>query len=231
MTLVEIVVVAGVVSVVSAGAMASMSAIAGRQRVARALDQVLLDVQQQRSAHVAAGREELLAMCVDCIDDTGAAQTPTNPHVLNVYLMDDPLKPETGRPAFRGRYDDVTLSIAGTAPHVAVDALGRSVACDTRAPLDVKLVLGIDENRRESIGFDGDGKLSPSFAEVIEPLPPHAQNLSAPPSVPCCPTMPSWAACPSSRELAKWADRTRRARRGRRRGPCPTSTCAPPLNA
>ena len=179
MTLVEIVVVAGVVAVVSAGAMASMSAIAGRQRVARALDQVLLDVQQQRSAHVAAGREELLAMCVDCIDETGAAQTPTNPHVLNVYLIDDPLKPETGRPAFRGTYDDVTLSIAGTAPHVAVDALGRSVACDTRAPLDVKLVLGIDEKRRESIGFDGDGKLSPSFAEVIAPLPPHAQNLSA----------------------------------------------------
>jgi prepilin-type N-terminal cleavage/methylation domain-containing protein len=178
MSMVEIMVVAAIAAVLAGGAMASMSAIAKRQVVAQTLEQVLTDVQQQRVAHVAAGREELLAFCVDCIDENGNPKAAVSPNVLNAYLIDDPLQPDRGRPAFVGTYDTgLTIDLKGR-PHVAVDALGRSVTCDTRTPLEVTMNLAMS-GAKEQITFGGDGRLDPSFGEQAPQLAPHAQNLSS----------------------------------------------------
>jgi prepilin-type N-terminal cleavage/methylation domain-containing protein len=178
MSMVEIMVVAAIAAVLAGGAMASMSAIAKRQVVSQTLEQVLNDVQQQRVAHVAAGREELLAFCIDCIDADGNAKVPEQDNVLNAYLIDDPLQPDRGRPAFIGTYDRALELDLGTRPHVAIDALGRSVTCDTRQPLAVTMSIQMSGSR-ESIIFGGDGRLDPSFGQETPQLAPHAQNLSS----------------------------------------------------
>ena len=178
MSMVEIMVVAAIAAVLAGGAMASMSAIARRQLVSQTLEQVLADVQQQRVAHVAAGREELLAFCVDCIDENGNAKASVSPNVLNAYLIDDPAKPDSGRPAFTGIYDDELTIELGAVPHIAVDALGRSVTCDTRTPLQTTMSLKMS-GTKEKLTFGGDGRLDPSFGEQEPQLAPHAQNLSS----------------------------------------------------
>lgn len=176
--MVEIMVVAAIAAVLAGGAMASMSAIAKRQVVAQTLEQVLADVQQQRVAHVAAGREELLAFCVDCIDENGNPKASVSPNVLNAYLVDDPLQPDRGRPAFVGTYDKALTIDLKDRPHIAIDALGRSVTCDTRTPLQTTMALRMSGTNEELI-FGGDGRLDPSFGEQAPQLAPHAQNLSS----------------------------------------------------
>lgn len=177
MTMVEIMVVAAMGAVLAGASMASMAEITKRQRVTRTLDQVLVDVQQQRVIHVAAGREELLAICVDCIDAEGRPRTPVNLNVVNTYLIDNPETPERGRLAFVGTYDNDLKIDLGISTRIAVDALGRSVTYDTRLPQEVMMNLKV-EDVKESVTFTGDGRLDPSFGQQLPQLVPHAQNLS-----------------------------------------------------
>lgn len=170
-----------IAAVVASIAFVSVSAAAERQRSQLSLNTLLADVEQVRNAHVATGRKELLIICADCVDTSGAAQAPQRTNVLRFYVAEDRDDVTSGRVLHTGTYEGLALRM--TTPMIAIDGLGRSVGLNgvsvPAEPVPAQETIRIDDGRaKHELVFSRDGRLQPTFASEILPPPAHAQNLS-----------------------------------------------------
>lgn len=179
-TLIEITVVVAISAVLAAGAFIAISS-ASKQKDTAGLDALLALITEQRASHVAAGRSEFLALCVDCFDDGGAPQPPQVVAAVDVALVEPAGPFDNGRMVLSQVIGGVTFRITGSGP-IVLDALGRSVALQTDGSLvgvDRRIDVTLTTGKRESITLTGDGRLLSSFAPPQPVLPAHAQNLSS----------------------------------------------------
>jgi prepilin-type N-terminal cleavage/methylation domain-containing protein len=177
-TLVEVVVAAAITAVIAGAAIATASTAAARHRISSESQQVLQTVSRQRAAHVAEARTELLVICADCVDDSGAPQARLNPNALDIYLANG-ASPDRGR-LVESKSFGISVEHAGC-ERVVLDGLGRSVvpAPTGLTARDAGLRLAADSDDPQDINFASAGNITSSFAPPIPVAPAHASNLSS----------------------------------------------------
>jgi len=119
-------VVAAVGAILAAGAMVSMTAFAQRTKETRLFEVFIAAIQDQRAAHVAAGRDELLAICVDCFNETGSLQPTVDRSTLDFVLLDPAVTLEVGTISLEQKFEGLRFRLSGSGP-ILLDALGRSI--------------------------------------------------------------------------------------------------------